>query len=50
MRVCTFTGTIDENCLKCKYVLHLLLVARDDLESISAWPGGHDMVAAYSSK
>jgi len=50
MRVCIVSGTIDENCLKCKYVLHLLLAAGDDLESISAWRGGHDMVAVYGSK
>lgn len=36
MRVCIVSGTIDENCLKCKCVLHLLLAAGDDLESISS--------------
>lgn len=50
MRVCIVAGTIDENCLECKYVLHFLLAAGDDLDSISAWPSGHDIVAVYSSK
>jgi hypothetical protein len=49
MYVCIVVETIDENWLKCKYVMYLSLALGDDLKSISGCPSGHDTKAVYSS-